>query len=246
MTVKKNILITGGAKRVGAHCVRYLHAQGYNILVHYRSSVASAQALADELNAQRADSVRLYQADLHNIAALQALADVTRLAWGGVDILINNASAFYATDMAEVTEAQWDDLLGSNLKSPFFLIQALVPVLKSREGCVVNIVDIHAERGLEGFPVYSIAKAGLVALTKILAKELAPQIRVNAVAPGAILWPEQDGMSQQQKQEIQAKVALQRTGSPDDIAKAIYFLINDAEYITGQVITVDGGRTLFT
>ncbi|NOQ14540.1 MAG: pteridine reductase [Methyloprofundus sp.] len=246
MIARKNILITGGAKRVGAHCVRYLHAQGYNLLVHYRSSAASAKALADELNARRPDSVRLYQADLHDRVALQALAEVAKQAWGGIDGLINNASAFYATDMAEVTEVQWDDLLGSNLKSPFFLIQALAPALKNREGCVVNIVDIHAERGLEGFPVYSIAKAGLAALTKILAKELAPQIRVNAVAPGAILWPEQDDMSQQQKQEIQAKVALQRTGSPDDIAKAIYFLINDAEYITGQVITVDGGRTLFT
>jgi len=238
--------MTGGAKRVGAHCVRYLHAQGYNILLHYRSSAEAAKALADELNNQRPDSVRIYQADLHDIAALQALADVAKRAWGGIDALINNASTFYATDMAEVTEEQWDDLLGSNLKSPFFLIQALTPILKSKKGCVVNIVDIHAERGLEGFPVYSIAKAGLAALTKILAKELAPQVRVNAVAPGAIMWPEQDDMSQQQKQEIQAKVALQRTGSPDDIAKAIYFLINDAEYITGQVITVDGGRTLFT
>ncbi|NOR80326.1 MAG: pteridine reductase [Methyloprofundus sp.] len=246
MTAKKNILMTGGAKRVGAHCVRYLHAQGYNILLHYRASTEAAEALADELNNQRPDSVRIYQADLHDIVALQALAGVASLAWGGIDALINNASAFYATDMAEVTEEQWGDLLGSNLKSPFFLIQALMPILKSKKGCVVNIVDIHAERGLEGFPVYSIAKAGLAALTKILAKELAPQIRVNAVAPGAIMWPEQDEMSQQQKQEIQAKVALQRTGEPDDIAKAIYFLINDAEYITGQVITVDGGRTLFT
>ncbi len=242
----KNILITGGAKRVGAYCVRYLHAQGCNIVLHYRSSVEAAKGLADELNMQRPGSVRLYQADLHDIKELQALADVAKQAWGGIDVLINNASAFYATDMAEVTEEQWDDLLGSNLKSPFFLIQALAPTLKSRKGCVVNVVDIHAERGLEGFPVYSIAKAGLVALTKILAKELAPQIRVNAVAPGAILWPEQDDMDEQQKQEIQAKVALQRTGGPDDIAKAIRFLINDAEYITGQVITVDGGRTLFT
>ena len=245
MIAKKNILITGGAKRIGAYCVRYLHAQGCNIVLHYRSSAEAAKALADELNMQRPDSVRLYQADLHDIKELQALADVAKRAWGGLDVLINNASAFYATDMAEVTEVQWDDLLGSNLKSPFFLIQALVPILEIKKGCVVNIVDIHAERGLKGFPVYSIAKAGLAALTKILAKELAPQIRVNAVAPGAILWPEQDEMDTQKKQEIQAKVALQRTGCPEDIAKAIGFLINDAEYITGQVITVDGGRTLF-
>ena len=242
----KNILITGGAKRVGAYCVRYLHAQGYNILLHYRSSAQAANMLADELNAQRADSVRVYQAELHNTAERQALVEFAEQVWGGIDALVNNASAFYATDVATTTEAQWDDLLASNLKTPFFLIQALAPILKSRQGCVVNIVDIHAERGLQGFSVYSIAKAGLAALTKILAKELAPEIRVNAVAPGAILWPEQDDMSGQQKQEIQAKVALQRTGCPEDIAKAICFLINDAEYITGQIITVDGGRTLFS
>ena len=246
MTAMKNILITGGAKRVGAYCVRYLHAQGYNILLHYRSSAEAAKELADELNAQRSDSVRIYQADLLDMKELLVLADAAKQAWGGVDVLINNASAFYATDMGKVTEGQWDDLFGSNLKSPFFLIKELTPILKNKKGCVVNIVDIHAEYGLKGFPVYSIAKAGLAALTKILAKELAPQIRVNAVAPGAILWPEQDDMDKRQKQEIQVKVALQRTGCPSDIAKAIDFLINDAEYITGQVITVDGGRTLFT
>ncbi len=241
----KNILITGGAKRVGAHCVRYLHAQGCNILVHYRSSVEEAQALADELNEQRADSVRLQQADLNNAQALQKLANVAQQAWGGIDVLINNASAFYATDMSEVTEAQWDDLMASNLKSPFFLLQKLLPVLQQQEGCVVNLVDIHAERGIAGFPVYSIAKAGLVALTKILAKELAPQVRVNAVAPGAILWPDHE-LPEAQKQAILAKIALQRIGNPEDIAKVIGFLIFDAPYVTGQVITVDGGRTLYT
>ena len=245
MMAKKNILITGGAKRVGAQSVRYLHAQGANILLHYRASKDEAVALADELNSQRPDSVQIHQAELQNINALQGLANAAEKAWGGVDVLVNNASAFYATAMGEVTESQWDDLLGSNLKSPFFLIQALTPILESRKGCVVNIVDIHAERGLEGYPVYSIAKAGLVALTKILAKELAPQIRVNAVAPGAILWPDHD-LTEQQKLEIQAKVALQCTGCPDDIAKAIAYLIYDAEYMTGQVMTIDGGRTLFS
>jgi len=245
MMTKKNILITGGAKRVGAHCVRYLHAQGANILLHYRTSKDEAAALADELNRQRPDSVRIYQAELQNRQALQDLAKAAEQAWGGVDVLINNASAFYATGIGEVTESQWDDLLGSNLKVPFFLIQALTPILQSNKGCVVNIVDIHAERGLEGYPVYSIAKAGLAALTKILAKELAPQIRVNAVAPGAILWPDNQ-LAEQQKQEIQDKIALQRTGCPDDIAKAISYLIYDAEYVTGQVMTVDGGRTLFS
>ncbi len=244
--MRKNILITGGARRVGAQCVRYFHAQGHNILLHYRSSALEAKDLADELNGQRVDSVRLLQADLVAAESLRVLADVASRAWGGIDVLINNASAFYATDFGGVSEEQWDELLASNLKAPFFLMQALAPTLKSKNGCVVNVVDIHAERGLPGFSVYSIAKAGLVALTKILAKELAPEIRVNAVAPGAILWPEQGEMSEQQKQEIQAKVALQRVGSPEDIARAIAFLINDASYVTGQIITVDGGRTLFS
>ncbi|WP_174481716.1 pteridine reductase [methanotrophic endosymbiont of Bathymodiolus puteoserpentis (Logatchev)] len=244
--MSKNILITGGAKRVGAQCVRYLHAQGHNILLHYRSSAIEAKGLADELNHERDDSVRLVQADLADSEALKDLVDVASHAWGGVDVLINNASAFYATEFGSVSEGQWDELLGSNLKAPFFLVQALAPVLKKKNGCVVNIVDIHAERGLPGFSVYSIAKAGLVALTKILAKELAPEIRINAVAPGAILWPDQGEMNEQQKQEIAAKVALQRVGTPEDIARAIAFLIADAAYVTGQVITVDGGRTLFT
>ncbi|NOQ81188.1 MAG: pteridine reductase [Methylophaga sp.] len=244
--MRKNILITGGARRVGANCVRYFHAQGHNVLLHYRSSGLEAKDLAAELNEQRADSVRLVQADLVDSESLKVLADVASRAWSGADVLINNASAFYATEFGSVSEEQWDELLASNLKAPYFLVQALAPALKKKNGCVVNIVDIHAERGLPGFSVYSIAKAGLVALTKILAKELAPEIRVNAVAPGAILWPEQGEMSEKQKQEIEAKVALQRVGSPEDIARAIAFLINDANYVTGQVIAVDGGRTLFT
>ena len=242
----KNILITGGAKRVGAQCVRYFHARGHNVFLHYRSSLLEAKDLADELNHERADSVRLVQADLADSEALEDLVDETSHAWGGVDVLINNASAFYATEFGSVSEGQWDELLASNLKAPFFLVQALAPVLKKKKGCVVNIVDIHAERGLPGFSVYSVAKAGLVALTRILAKELAPEIRVNAVAPGAILWPEQGEINEQQKQEIAAKVALQRVGTPEDIARAISFLIEDAAYVTGQLITVDGGRTLFT
>jgi pteridine reductase len=245
MTTRKNILITGAAKRVGAHCVRYLHAQGANILLHYRSSSAAAQELADNLNQQRPDSVRIFQADLLDMQELQLLTDFAKQAWGGIDVLVNNASAFYATDLTEVTEDQWDELLGSNLKSPFFLIQALSPILKSKQGSVINIVDIHAEKGLPGFPVYSIAKAGLAALTKILAKELAPEIRINAIAPGAILWPDHE-MDERQKKEIKAKVALQSTGNPDDIAKAIRYLIYDAGYTTGQILTVDGGRTLFS
>lgn len=245
MTARKNILITGAAKRVGAHCVRYLHRQGANILLHFRSSGAEAQELANELNRQRPDSVRIFQADLLDAQELQLLANHAAQTWCGIDVLINNASAFYATELRAVTEAQWDELLGSNLKSPFFLIQALAPELKNRHGSVINIVDIHAEKGLPGFPVYSIAKAGLAALTRVLAKELAPQIRVNAIAPGAILWPDHQ-MDEQQKQEIKAKVALQCTGNPDNIAKAVRYLIYDADYTTGQILTIDGGRTLFS
>jgi len=243
----KNILITGGAKRVGAYCARYCHAQGHHILLHYRRSKNAAQKLADELNDQRKDSVRLFQADLLDVDALQLLADEAMHCWGGIDVLINNASAFYATPIKQgITERQWDDLMGSNLKAPFFLSQKLAPMLAKRNGCIINMVDIHAERGLIDYPVYSLAKAGLVSLTKILAKELAPKIRVNAIAPGAILWPEQDEMSALEKQEIQAKVALQKIGSPQDIAQAIDFLITSAPYITGQVLTIDGGRTLFS
>jgi pteridine reductase len=161
-----------------------------------------------------------------------------------LDALINNASAFYPTPLANTSEEQWEDLLGSNLKAPFFLSKALSESLASRQGCIVNIVDIHAERGLPGYPVYSISKAGLVAMTKILAKELAPAIRVNAVAPGAILWPE-SGLSEHDKGEILQRVPLVRCGSPEDIAKAVLYLVQDADYVTGQILTVDGGRTLF-
>lgn len=243
----KNILITGGAKRVGAYCSRYLHAQGHNILLHYRSSKNAAQTLADELNGQRKDSVRLFQADLLDLNSLQLLVDEAMNSWEGVDVLINNASAFYSTPIKqEITEKHWDDLMGSNLKAPFFLSQKLAASLSKNQGCIINMVDIHAEKGLIDYPVYSIAKAGLVSLTKIMAKELAPNIRVNAIAPGAILWPEQDVMSHAEKQEIQAKVALQKMGSPHDIAQAISFLIDSSPYITGQVLTIDGGRTLFS
>jgi len=184
------------------------------------------------------------QADLLNREQLQNLAHQAAVAWGGLDVLINNASSFYPTALADVTEAQWDELLGSNLKAPFFLTQALANVLVERQGCVVNIVDIHAERGLKGYSVYSIAKAGLAAMTKVLAKELGPSVRVNGVAPGAIIWPEFD-MSEEDKNEILQRVALRRHGQPADIAKAVLFLVRDAEYVTGQILSVDGGRTLF-
>jgi pteridine reductase len=239
----KNVLITGAAKRIGAACARLLHSEGCNVFLHYRSSSAEAQQLCDGLNQQRPHSAKIMQADLLNMVELEAVAREACLPWGGIDVLVNNASTFYPTAMMDVTERQWDDLLGSNLKAPFFLAKALAKTLAENNGCIVNIVDIHAERGLSGYPAYSIAKAGLAAMTKVLAKELGPDVRVNGVAPGAILWPED--LSEPTKLEILQRVILKRSGEPVDIAKAVLFLIKDAHYITGQILTVDGGRTLF-
>jgi pteridine reductase len=242
--MQKNVLITGAAKRIGAACARRLHQEGCHVIVHYRGSEREAHELCDELNRQRPASASVLQADLLDKGQLERVADAAQKIRGGIDVLINNASAFYSTPFGEVTEAHWDALLGSNLKAPFFLAQALRDSLKARQGCIVNIVDIHAERGLAGFPVYSIAKAGLAAMTRVLAKEMGPEVRVNGVAPGAIIWPERN-LSDRTKQEILQRVALKRSGEPDDIAKAVLFLIRDADYMTGQILTVDGGRTLF-
>lgn len=242
--MKKNVLITGAAKRIGASCARLLHNEGCNVLLHYRSSQKDAELLCSELNQKRSDSAGLIQANLLNMHELDKLAQQALSNWGGIDVLINNASSFYPTPLASTTEAQWDDLLGSNLKAPFFLSKALSDGLSNRQGCIINIVDIHAERGLPDYAVYSIAKAGLVAMTKVLAKELGPLVRVNAIAPGAIMWPE-GGLSEQAKNEILQRVPLERSGSPEDIAKAVLYLVKDANYTTGQVLTIDGGRTLF-
>ncbi|WP_031434513.1 pteridine reductase [Methylomarinum vadi] len=240
----KNVLITGAARRIGAACARLLHAEGFNICLHYRSSIAEAESLRDELNQRRAGSAIAVQADLINMDELWGLAEQAKAAWGGIDVLVNNASTFYPTEIEEVAERDWEVLLGSNLKAPFFLAQALVPSLRQRQGCVVNIIDIHAERGLKSYPVYSIAKAGLAAMTRSLAKELGPEVRVNGIAPGAILWPEDD-MGQEMKDEILQRVTLRRCGEPMDIARALRFLINEADYVTGQILAVDGGRSLF-
>jgi pteridine reductase len=242
--MQKNILITGAAKRIGAACARLLHSEGCNIFLHYRSSQEAASQLCDELNEIRPDSAKIMQGDLLEMPELEAVAKAAGMAWDGIDVLVNNASSFYPTAVDSVTEQQWDELMGSNLKAPFFLAKLLAETLIKNNGCIVNIVDIYAERGLQGYPVYSIAKAGLGAMTRILAKELGPAVRVNGVAPGAIIWPDND-LSEQDKREILQRVALQRNGEPLDIAKAVLFLIKDADYITGQLITVDGGRTLF-
>ncbi len=246
--MQKNVLITGAAKRIGAACARLLHSEGCNVFLHYRSSKEDALQLCDELNQQRPDSAKVMQADLLDMNELESVAREACMAWGGIDVLVNNASSFYPGAVAKVTERQWDELLGSNLKAPFFLAKALAETLADNKGCIVNIVDIHAERGLSGYPVYSIAKAGLAAMTKVLAKELGPAVRVNGVAPGAIIWPELDlqtDLSEQARQEILQRVALKRSGEPADVAKAVLFLIKDADYMTGQILTVDGGRTLF-
>jgi pteridine reductase len=242
--MNKCVLITGGAKRIGAACVRMLHSEGYNIILHYRSSKQEALQLSAELNHHRAHSVQLIQADLLNLADLKRLAKEAEHAWGGLNILINNASTFYPQAFEDVSEDNWDELFGCNLKAPFFLSQALSNTLAERNGCIINIIDIHAERGLKGYPVYSVSKAGLASLTKILAKELGEGVRVNGVSPGAIMWPEKE-CTEQDKVEILQRIALKRSGEPDDIAKAVRFLADDAAYMTGQIITVDGGRGLF-
>lgn len=238
----KVALITGAAHRIGATTARLLHQNGMNIVLHYRGSREQAQAVQKELNDIRENSVILIQADLHITNGLPALIEESAKAWGRLDVLINNASSFYPSPIGKATEEQWDDLIGSNLKAPFFLAQAAAPYLKKHNGCIINIVDIHAERPLKTFPIYSMAKAGLAMMTKSLACELGPDIRVNGVAPGAILWPE--NLDEVAKQRIVSRTFLKRQGEPNDISKTILYLIKDADYVTGQIIAVDGGRSL--
>jgi len=236
-------LITGAARRVGAVIAEIPHQQGMNLVLHYRSSDAEAEALCERLNRQRPDSAITLACELHDTARLPSLAARASAQWGRLDALINNASSFYPTPLGTITEQHWDDLLGSNLKAPLFLSQAVAGALREANGCIVNITDIHAQRPLKSYPVYSIAKAGLVMLTRSLARELGPEIRVNAVAPGAIMWPERE-MDEIVKQRIISRTALKRQGQPADVARAVLFLIRDADYISGEVIAVDGGRLL--
>jgi pteridine reductase len=242
--MSKNILITGAAKRIGACCARMFHSEGFNVFLHYRSSKQATVELCDELNQIRPGSAEMLQADLLKLEELNLLAKTAESAWDGIDVLINNASVFYPQEVTGVAEQNWDELLGSNLKAPFFLSQALTRTLAEKKGCIINLIDIHAEKGLKDYPVYSITKAGLAGMTRVLAKELAPQIRVNGISPGAVMWPEEH-CSNQDKVEILQRVALKRSGEPEDIAKAAVFLVKNSPYITGQIITVDGGRTLF-
>ena len=242
MAINKVALITGSSHRLGAATAQALHEAGMNLVLHYRTSRDAAHKLQKELNDKRKDSVVLVQADLLSMNALPALIKESYTAWGQLDALINNASTFYRTPIGTATEKQWDDLFGSNAKAPFFLSQAAAPHLKKAQGCIVNMIDIHAERPLKEHTIYCMAKASLAMLTKSLARELGPEVRVNGVAPGAIMWP--DELDDVTKQRILNRTFLKRKGEPVDIASTIRFLILDAPYITGQIISVCGGRSL--
>ena len=241
----KVVLITGGARRVGAAICRRLHAGGAQVMVHYRSSAAEARALETELKGKRPGSVALVRGDLLKISALSGLVKDTVKTFGRLDAVVNNASSFYPTPVGDINESAFDDLIGTNLKAPLFLVQAAARELRKTHGCIINIVDIHAEVPMKNHVVYNAAKGGLLALTRSLARELGPEVRVNGIAPGTILWPEnemwQDEVS---RQRIINQTALKRIGEPDDIAKAVEFLIAQAPYMTGQVIAIDGGRSV--
>ncbi len=239
----KVVLITGAARRLGAAMADHLHADGANVIIHYRHSSTDADALSNGLNERRAESSVTIQADLSNPDDILRLAESATAAFGQIDFLINNASSFYPTPVGTVTHEQWDDLMSTNLRAPFFLAQALSQELRSRQGAILNMVDIYATRPLEEHPVYCAAKAGLAMMTMSLAKELGPEVRVNGIAPGPVMWPE-NGQSQARKASIIDSTLLKRSGNPDDIVRAALFLLRDATFTTGQILPVDGGRNL--
>ncbi|HEX9474604.1 MAG TPA: pteridine reductase [Steroidobacteraceae bacterium] len=238
-------LVTGGARRVGAEIVRHLHAAGAGVAIHCHRSRAEAQALAAELEMQRSGSAAVFTADLRQPDAAPRLIAEVLERFGGLQLLVNNAASFYPTPWPTVTQAQWTELMGTNLQAPLFLTQAASAALRRARGLVLNIVDIHGMRALPGYLVYSTSKAALIHLTRALARELAPEVRVNAIAPGPVLWPEA-GMDEAQRQEIISRTLLQRAGSPADIAAAVVFFATAAPYVTGQILAVDGGRSLRT
>ena len=235
-------MITGAARRVGAAIARKLHAAGATLAIHYHRSASDAQALAAQMNAGRPGSATTLGGDLLELKVLPSLVEATIARFGHLDILINNASTFYPTPVGEITEAHWDDLMGTNLRAPLFLSQAAAPHLKARRGLILNIVDIHGMRPLRRHVVYSPAKAGLIMLTQSLARELAPDVRVNGIAPGPVEFPER-GLTEEMKQAIIDKTLLKRRGSPEDIARAALFFAGEAPYVTGQILAVDGGRS---
>jgi pteridine reductase len=239
----KTVMITGGARRIGATLARALHAAGANIVLHYRRSSGEAGALVKELNAARRGSAVLEQADLLDVGRYHKLIDAAVTAFGQLDVLINNASSFYPTEVGEISEADWNDLVGTNLKAPLFLSQAAAPALHLTAGLILNLADIHGMRPLRRYTTYCVAKAGLIMLTKSLARELGPHVRVNAIAPGPVMWPE-DVTDKGLQKKIIERTALKRTGSPDDVARAALFFCTEAPYVTGQILAVDGGRSV--
>ncbi len=239
----KAVLVTGAARRVGATIARALHGAGANVVLHFRSSAEDAASLAQELNAARPGSAVLAECDLLEVAQLPALAEAAAQAFGGLDILVNNASTFYPTPVGDITESDWDDLIGANLKAPLFLAQATAPALHLNRGLIVNLADIHGIRPLRRHPVYCVSKAGLIMLTKSLARELGPHVRVNAIAPGPVMWPE-DGIDKELQEKIIDRTALKRPGSAADVARAVLFFATEAPYVTGQILAVDGGRSV--
>lgn len=238
----KTVLVTGAAKRLGAAIARYLHGQGMDIIVHYNHSKGEAQALADELSRLRLRSAWTVTADLRDQDAPRQIISAVAEFNGRLDVLINNASVFYPTPLEHATLSQWDELITVNMRAPYFLAREAASYLRIARGCIINIADIHTDRPLNDHSIYCVSKSGLVMQTRALARELGPAIRVNAIAPGAILWPESMPISKQN--DILERTVLKQAGNTDDIAKAIRYLILDGDYITGQVLTVDGGRTL--
>jgi len=236
-------LVTGAAKRIGAAIAAGLHEAGANVAIHYFSSSPEADALSAELNARRPGSAITVQADLRECRELERLIGAVVEQTQRLDVLVNNASSFYPTPLGSITEGQWEDLMGSNLKAPLFLSQAALPHLRETCGVIVNIVDVHSQRPLRNHPVYGVAKAGLAMLTRSLAKDLGPDIRVNGVSPGAILWPE-SGMPERIQESIIREIALKRPGQPSDVAAAVVYFVRDAPYVTGQILAVDGGRSV--
>ncbi len=241
----KVVLITGGAKRVGAAICRELHANGALLMIHYNRSIEEARALKADLNLKRANSVAIIQGDLLNLEALPGLVNKTIEHFGKLDVLINNASSYTPTEIGTINEENWHDLMGSNLKAPMFLAQAAATELRKNHGVIINITDMHIERPKKGYVVYSVAKAGLVTLTKSLAQELSPEVRVNAVAPGPVLWPENNPQFDEvYRQRVISQTLLKRVGEANDVAKAVKFLVADAPFVTGHILAVDGGRSL--
>lgn len=241
----KVVLVTGAARRVGAEIARILHAEGASLALHYRSAAAEAQTLVAEFNDARTGSALAFQADLLETDHLPRLVEDVASHFGRLDALVNNASSFFATPVGGIGEREWNDLLGTNLKAPVFLSQAAAPHLAVARGAIVNITDIHAERPLKNHALYCAAKAGLAGLTRALALELAPHVRVNGIAPGPILWPENGTFDAAAQANVISRTLLKRCGDPTDIARTVLFLLADAPYVTGQILTVDGGRSVF-